>query len=276
MRENYISRILKIYIPLGLLMVFILFPYLWTFITSIKPANELYTKQFQFLPVKPTLEYYTQLLGEKKFILGARNSIIVSVSTSVVTLVVALMAAYACSRYKFKGKKYVLVGFLLIYMFPPVLLLMPIFVVMKNLALLDTFTSLVVAYCTFSIPFAIWLLTGFMNDIPEELEEAAMVDGCNRFSAFIHIIFPVMAPGIVAALIYIFIYSWNEFIFANMFTVAKTKTIPIVIYSFIGENNIDWGLLTSGGILTGLPIIIMFMFIQKNLVKGLTSGGVKG
>ena len=276
MRENYISRTLKIYIPLGLLMVFILFPYIWTFITSIKPADELYTNQFQFLPEKPTLEYYAQLLGEKKFILGARNSIIVSVSTSVVTLIIALMAAYACSRYNFKGKKYVLVGFLLIYMFPPVLLLMPIFVVMKNLALLNTFTSLVVAYCTFSIPFAIWLLTGFMNDIPEELEEAGIVDGCNRFNAFIRIIFPVMAPGIVAALIYIFIYSWNEFIFANMFTVSKTKTIPIVIYSFIGENNIDWGLLTSGGILTGLPIIIMFMFIQKNLVKGLTSGGVKG
>ena len=276
MRENKISRTLKIYIPLGLLMVFILFPYIWTFITSIKPATELYTADFQFLPVEPTWFNYVQVLSEKKFILGARNSIIVAVSTSVVTLIIALMAAYACSRYKFKGKKYVLVGFLLIYMFPPVLLLMPLFVVMKNLMLLNTFTSLVVAYCTFSIPFAIWLLTGFMNDIPVELEEAGIVDGCNRFNAFVRIIFPVMAPGVVAALIYIFIYSWNEFIFANMFTVTNTKTIPIIIYSFIGENNIDWGLLTSGGILTGLPIIIMFMFIQKNLVRGLTSGGIKG
>jgi multiple sugar transport system permease protein len=276
MKDKKISKILRIYIPLGLLLLFILFPYVWTFLTSIKPSTELYTNKIQILPAHPTFENYVQLLGEKKFILGARNSIIVSVSTAFVTLVVALMAAYACSRYNFKGKKYILVAFLLIYMFPPVLLLMPIFVVMKGLGLLNTFTSLVVAYCTFAIPFAIWLLTGFMNDIPEELEEAGIVDGCNRFNAFIRVIFPVMSPGIIAALIYIFIYSWNEFIFANMFTAANTKTIPIFIYSFIGENNIDWGLLTSGGILTGLPIIIMFMFIQKNLVQGLTSGGVKG
>jgi len=132
------------------------------------------------------------------------------------------------------------------------------------------------AYCTFSIPFSIWLLTGYLNDIPKELEEAAIVDGCNRFTAFIKIIFPLAVPGVIAALVYIFIYAWNEFLFATMFTGEATRTIPVTIYSFIGEHVIDWGLLTASGIITGLPIIILFMFIQKNLIAGLTSGAVKG
>lgn len=276
MKANRVSKLFRFYIPLGIILIFVLFPYLWTFITSIKPTDELFMEKFHFLPINPTFGNYIELLNEKRFIAGMGNSILVAVLTSAVTLITALMAAYSCSRYSFKGKQHVLIGFLLIHMFPPVLLLMPLFTTMKNLGLLNTYTSLVISYCTFAIPFSIWLLTGYLNEIPEELEEAAIVDGCNRFTSFVRVIFPLAVPGIIAALVYIFIYSWNEFLFATMFTGPSTRTLPVTIYSFIGEHVVNWELLTSGGIVTGLPVIIMFMFIQKNLIAGLTAGAVKG
>jgi len=277
MSTKKFSKVFTFYIPLALILAFILLPYIWSVITSLKPTVEImYADKFHVLPYKATLEHYIYLLSEKSFLTGMTNSAIVALSTSLITLVVSLTAAYSCSRFNFRGKKYVLISFLMIHMFPPVLLLMPLFTIMKNLHLLNTYFSLIMAYCTFSIPFSIWLLTGYLNDIPKELEEAAIVDGCNRFTAFIKIIFPLAVPGVIAALVYIFIYAWNEFLFATMFTGEATRTIPVTIYSFIGEHVIDWGLLTASGIITGLPIIILFMFIQKNLIAGLTSGAVKG
>jgi ABC-type sugar transport system, permease component len=276
MKTKVLKKITTFYVPIIAIMVFVLFPYVWTLITSIKPSDELFMNKFSFLPHKPTLENYQKLLSEVRFILSMGNSIIVAVFTSLITLPVALMAAYACSRFNFKGKNHTLVGFLLIHMFPPVLLLLPLFTTMKNLGLLNTYPSLVISYCTFTIPFSIWLLTGYLNDIPMELEEAAKIDGCNRFTGFMKVIFPLAAPGMVAATIYIFIYAWNEFLFATMFTGPKTRTLPVALYSFIGENVVNWELLSSGGIVTGIPVIILFMFIQKKLVEGLTAGSVKG
>ena len=269
--------VFSFYLPITLVLIFILFPYVWSVITSLKPTVEImYADKFHVLPYNPTFDHYKELLSESRFITGMINSAIVAFSTAAITLVVAMTAAYSCSRFNFRGKPYVLISFLLIHMFPPVLLLMPLFTIMKGLGLLNTYFSLILAYCTFSIPFSVWLLTGYLNDIPQELEEAAIVDGCNRFTAFMKIIFPLAVPGSIAALVYIFIYAWNEFLFATMFTGEETRTIPVTIYSFIGEHVIDWGLLTAGGIITGLPIIILFMFIQKNLISGLTAGAVKG
>ena len=269
--------LLTFFIPLTILLIYVLFPYIWSILTSIKPTAEIsYTDRFHVFPYQATADHYLKLLSERRFLSGMWNSAIVAISTSVITLIVSMSAAYSCSRFKFRGKKYILISFLLIHMFPPVLLLVPIFSIMMKLHLLNTHLSLIIAYCTFSIPFSTWLLTGYLNDIPIELEEAGIVDGCNRFTAFIRIIFPLAVPGTIAALVYIFIYSWNEFLFATMFTGSETRTIPVTIYSFIGEHVIDWGLLTAGGIITGFPIIILFMFIQKNLISGLTSGAVKG
>ena len=276
MLKKDIKNVFTTYLPVITVLIFILFPFVWTFITSIKPETELYTNKIQILPVNSTWANYNQVLGDKKFILGMINSSIISVMTALLSLLVSLMAAYACSRYDFKGKDSTLIGFLLIHMFPPILLLMPLFVMMKGFGLINTHASLVIAYCTYTIPFSVWLLTGYLNNIPIELEEAAIIDGCNRITAFIRVVFPLAAPGMIAATIYIFIYSWNEFLFAVMFTGQQTRTVPIVIYSFIGEHVVNWGLLTSGGIITGLPVIALFIIIQKKLVEGLTSGAVKG
>jgi multiple sugar transport system permease protein len=270
-------QMLPFYFLILLVLVFILFPFVWSVITSLKPTNEImYSSKFHILPYHATLVHYAELLSESAFLKGMLNSSIVAISTSIITLVVSMMAAYACSRFNFKGRQHVMMSFLLTQMFPPVLLLVPLFTIMKGIGILNTYFALILAYCTFSIPFSIWLLTGYLNGIPQDMEEAASVDGCNRFTAFMKIIFPMAIPGTIAALIYIFIYAWNEFIFATMFTGPATRTISVTLYSFIGEHVIDWGLLTAGGIITSLPIIILFMFIQKNLISGLTAGAVKG
>lgn len=267
--------ILFFYIPLILLIVFALFPYLWTFLTSIKTEKELYTIALHYLPKQPTLENYITLFKKTNFFRSMGNSFLVAGVTSVISLLVSILAAYAFARFNFKGKTFFMVSFLLINMFPPVLLLTPLFTIMQKIDLLYTSYSLIIAYSTFTIPFSVWLLTGYIQDLPVSLEEAAMVDGCSRLGAFFRITLPLTIPGIVATGIYIFITAWNEFIFALMFTNEATRTVPVALQTFIGQFEIQWGLLTAGGVITTIPVVVLFMFVQKNLVEGLTAGAVK-
>ena len=205
-----------------------------------------------------------------------KNSLLVAACTTLLTLVVATMAAYAFSRYDFVGRKVLMSIFLCNNMFPTVLLLIPLYSIMRKLQLLFTPVSLILSYTTFTIPFSVWLLIGFINDLPASLEEAAMVDGCNRGQAFMKIIFPLLRPSIIATGVYIFMQSWNEYTFAMMFTNTSTRTIPVALKSLIGQLGVQWDLLTAGGILTIIPVCIMFFFAQKRLVEGLTAGAVKG
>ncbi len=264
------------FIPLAVLLIFTLFPFVWTLLTSIKPQKELFTSTLHYLPQHPTFGNYVELFKHMKFVNNLLNSLFVAVVTAACSLFVSLLAAYAFSRYTFRGKFAVMISFLLINMFPSVLLLIPLYSIMRQIGLLYTPWALIVAYSTFTIPFSVWLLTGYLNDLPISLEEAAMVDGCNRRQAFIRILLPLTIPGIIATGIYIFITAWNEFVFAVMFTNEGTRTLPVALQSFIGEFDIQWGLLSAGGIVTTLPILLMFMFVQKKLVEGLTAGAVKG
>jgi multiple sugar transport system permease protein len=264
------------YIPLVFMLLFSLFPFLWTFITSIKPKKELFSENITYIVKNPTLENYIELFKSTNFVVNLGNSFLVAFITAIVSLFVSLLAAYAFSRYDFKGKYVFLVAFLTINMFPPVLLLIPLYSIMRTLHILYTPYALIIAYSTFTIPFSVWLLTGYLNDLPLSLEEAAMVDGCSRRQAFLRIILPLTTPGIIATGIYIFITAWNEFIFAVMFTNKNTATIPVALQAFIGQFDIQWGLLTAGGVITTIPVVILFMIIQKKLVEGLTAGAVKG
>ncbi|NLZ51562.1 MAG: carbohydrate ABC transporter permease [Thermoanaerobacteraceae bacterium] len=275
-KSKFATDLLFFYIPLILLIAFALFPYLWTFLTSIKPENELYTSVLRYLPMEPTLDNYVTLFSKTNFFKNMWNSFLVAGITSIISLFVSLLAAYSFARFNFKGKIFCMVSFLLINMFPPVLLLTPLFTIMRKLGLLYTPYSLMIAYSTFTIPFSVWLLTGYIQDLPVSLEEAAMVDGCSRLEAFIRITLPLTIPGIVATGIYIFITAWNEFIFALMFTNEATRTLPVALQTFIGQFEIQWGLLTAGGVVTTIPVVILFMLIQKKLVEGLTAGAVKG
>lgn len=275
-RESMSTRILRT-VLLALMLLFLLFPFYWTFLTSIKPENELYGKVVTYWTEHPTFEAYKKLFTSTvDFLSAMKNSLLVAVCTTLLTLVVATMAAYAFSRYDFVGRKVLMSIFLCNNMFPTVLLLIPLYSIMRKLQLLFTPVSLILSYTTFTIPFSVWLLIGFINDLPASLEEAAMVDGCNRGQAFMKIIFPLLRPSIIATGVYIFMQSWNEYTFAMMFTNTSTRTIPVALKSLIGQLGVQWDLLTAGGILTIIPVCIMFFFAQKRLVEGLTAGAVKG
>ena len=275
--QTGIKRILLVYLPLVLLMVFILFPFYWTFVTSVKPEDELYGAVVTYWPKHITYEAYAKLFTTTvDFLTAMKNSFIVASLTTVVALTASTLAAYAFSSYQFVGRKLLMSIFLCNNMFPTVLLLIPLYSIMRKMGLLYTPASLILSYTTFTIPFSVWLLLGFLNDLPMSLEEAALVDGCNRGSAFIRIILPILGPSLVATGVYIFMQSWNEYTFAMMFTNTASRTIPVALKSLIGQLGVQWDLLTAGGIITIIPVCIMFFFAQKRLVEGLTAGAVKG
>jgi multiple sugar transport system permease protein len=273
------KRLLRVLFGFGVAawLTFVLFPYLWMFITSIKPQAELYTARVRYWPSKPTFEGYGLLVATTKFPRYFLNSIIVTFGTVGLTALAATPAAYCFSRLDFRGKQKLLGSFLVSQMFPSVLLVLSLFFIMKNLGVLNTPIALILAYSSFALPFTTWLLTGFLNTIPMELDESAMLDGASRLTTFRKILFPLALPGIIAALTYVFILSWNEFIYALTFTSdARAQTLTVGLNSFMGEYMIRWDLLTAGGVLAAIPIICFFMVLQKNLIQGLTAGAVKG
>ncbi|HBE85052.1 MAG TPA: carbohydrate ABC transporter permease [Lachnoclostridium sp.] len=276
-KQPDIKRILCVYLPLIAMLIFILFPFYWTLVTSLKPQDELYGMVVTYLPKSITFESYRKLFTTTvNFLAAIKNSFVVAAATTLVSLTASTLAAYAFSRYQFAGRKLLMCTFLCNNMFPTVLLLIPLYSIMRKMGLLFTPASLVLSYTTFTIPFSVWLLLGFLNDLPMSLEEAALVDGCNRGVAFVKIILPILGPCLVATGVYIFMTSWNEYTFAVMFTNTETRTIPVALKSLIGQLGVQWDLLTAGGIITIIPVCIMFFFAQKRLVEGLTAGAVKG
>lgn len=275
-KKSFVKNLLTLYLPLIIILLFILFPFYWTFITSIKPESELYGK-ITYWPTTVVWENYRDLFTTTvNFISAMKNSFITATLTTIVSLTASTLAAYAFSRYRFRGRRFLMALFLSNNMFPTVLLLIPLYSIMRKLSLLYTPWALVLAYTTFTLPFSVWLLNGFLNDLPLSLEEAALVDGCNRRKAFFEIILPILGPSLVATGVYIFMTSWNEYTFAVMFTNNASRTIPVALKSLIGQLGVDWGLMTAGGIVTIIPVCIMFFFAQKRLVEGLTAGAVKG
>ncbi len=270
------KRFFTLFLPLAALLVFILFPFYWTLITSLKPEAELYGA-VTYWPKTVIFDAYVKLFTTTvNFLAAMKNSLIVASFTTMVSLCVSTLAAYAFSRYMFKGRNLLMSMFLCNNMFPTVLLLIPLYAIMRKLGLLHTHLALVLSYTTFTIPFSVWLLNGFLSDLPTSLEEAAMIDGCNRRQAFLLVVLPILAPCLVATGVYIFMNAWNEYTFAMLFTNVATRTIPVALKNLIGQLGVQWDLLTAGGIVTIIPVCIMFFFAQKRLVAGLTAGAVKG
>ncbi len=275
-KQSFLKRLLTLYLPLVAILLFILFPFYWTFITSIKPDSELYG-MVSYWPSVVMWDNYKELFTTTvNFFNAMKNSFIAAALTTLLSLTASTLAAYAFSRYRFAGRKFLMAMFLSNNMFPTVLLMIPLYTIMRTLGLLYTPWALVLAYTTFTLPFSVMLLNGFFDDLPVSLEEAAMVDGCDRRMAFTKIVLPIIGPSLVATGVYIFMTSWNEYTFAVMFTNNASRTIPVALKSLIGQLGVDWGLLTAGGIITIIPVCIMFFFAQKRLVEGLTAGAVKG
>jgi multiple sugar transport system permease protein len=264
------------YLGIAAMLAFLLFPFYWTFVTSVKPESELYGETVTYWPKTFSMESYKKLFTEFNFLKPMANSLAVAAMTTVISLTVSVLAAYAFSRYRFKGRKLLMTMFLTNNMFPTVLLLIPLYAIMRKLGILYTPGSLVLSYTTFTIPFSIWLLNGYLDDLPMALEEAAMVDGANRAQAFVRIIMPILTPCVVATGAYVFMTAWNEYTFAVMFTNEANRTIPVALKNLIGQLGVQWGMLTAGGIITIIPVCIMFFFAQKRLIAGLTAGAVKG
>ncbi len=270
------KSIIAFYMPVIIIITFILFPFIWMLITSLKDSSEMFEMVLYYLPLKPTLMNYYDLFANTSFLHSTFNSLFVSTITAAINLVIATMAGYAFSRFEFKGRSFLLQAILLIYMIPQVLLLTPLFTTMRSLQLINTYFSLIISYCTFTVPFSVWLMVGFMNKLPIELEEAARIDGCSKLAAFLKVVLPILRPGIAAVAAYIFINAWNEYLYAIMFTNENTRTVTVEISSYIGQYAIRWDHLTAAGVMAALPVILLFMMVQKNFISGLTAGSVKG
>ncbi|MFI5016085.1 MAG: carbohydrate ABC transporter permease [Hyphomicrobiales bacterium] len=274
-RRSNLKRIAQIEIPVLAIVCFALAPYAWMILTSIKPAAELSQWPVHYLPRSATLQHYRELITRTSFAGNLANSLIIASGAALAGLAVSIPAGYAFSRFRFRGRRALMTSFLVINMFPIVILIIPLFLLMRTLGLLDTFLGVIIGHSTFAIPFAIWMLTSYFTTIPRELDEAAMIDGASRLQAIRLIILPLVMPGVVTAGIYIFITSWNEYLFAMMLSGESVRTVTVALQLFIGEFTIQWGLLTAGGTLIALPVTILFLLVQRRLVSGLTAGAVK-
>ncbi|SFB17298.1 carbohydrate ABC transporter membrane protein 2, CUT1 family [Poseidonocella pacifica] len=267
-------RLLTVDLPMALILVFTLGPYLWMFITSVTDESKLFTEGPSIIGA--TIDNYTRLFRTVGFGDNLLDSLIVSCGTVIVGLSLSITAAYSFSRFSFRGKKILMLQFLLINMFPLVLLILPLFVLMRVLGLLDTHLALIIANSTVAIPFSIWMMVSYMNGIPKSLDEAAMTDGCTRLGALRRVVLPLCGPGIVATGIYIFITSWNEYLYALTLGGRNVRTITVAVQTLIGEYEVQWGLMTAGGIVGAMPATVLFLLVQKRLISGLTQGAVKG
>lgn len=273
-KKAFIRRI-GMWLGLLIFLLILIFPFYWIFITSIKDEAELYGA-VTYWAHNISFAAYKELFTSFNFPKYMWNSLIVAIVTTVITLLFALLAAYAFCRYKFTGRKFLMGLFLCNNMFPTVLLMIPLYSIMRQMGLLYKPASLVLAYTTFTLPFSVWLLNGYIKDCPMSLEESALIDGCNRYQAFIKVFLPIMKPCLVATGVYIFMQSWNEYTYASLLTNAGSRTITVALKTLIGQLGVQWDMLTAGGIISVIPVCIMFFFAQKRLIEGLTAGAVKG
>ena len=274
-RRSRTTRILQVEIPILVIIVFAIGPYLWMMLTSVKPDADITQYPLRYWPSAITFRHYDDLLAHTSFASNLLNSLIVAIGAVLVGLSVSVPAAYAFSRFRFAGRRVLMTQFLVINMFPIVLLIIPLFVLMRNLGLLDTFIGIIAGHSTFAIPFAIWMLTSYMNSIPREIDDAAFVDGASRLQTIRLVLLPLLMPGLATTAIYIFVTSWNEYLFAMMLSGDNVRTVTVALQHFIGEFTVQWGLLTAGGTLIAIPVTILFLIVQRRLVSGLTTGAVK-
>jgi multiple sugar transport system permease protein len=260
------------------LLVFVcLFPFLWMGLSSIKQLNELYTIPPQWWPDHPTLANYYKVLFESRIPRYFLNSVIISVGSTGLALILAVFAANGFARFRFRGQSFwqacILVGQLL----PTAAIIVPLFITLKVLGLVNTYWGLILVYMIITLPLSVWMLTSYFRAIPRELDEAAVIDGASRVGILLRIILPLSLPGIVAVLVYSFITTWNEFIFALCFaTDSSVKTLPIGLAEFSTEFNTDWGAVMAASMVMTVPIALLFLVFQKFFVGGLTAGATKG
>lgn len=256
---------------------FCLFPFFWSLSTSFKTMAETHALPPTFIPKQPTFMPYIELFQAKIFARWLLNSFIVALSTTILSIFAAVFAGYAAARFNFPGRLSFLFLILMTYMFPGTLVLVPLYLIFLKLRLVDTYLALILAFTSFALPFCVWMLKGFFDFIPSDLEDAAMIDGCTRIGAFMRVILPLAIPGVIATAIFAFLTAWNEFLFAFVLTNTESmRTAPVGLYMLIGEYLTVWNQFMAASVVITLPVIALFIFLQRYLVQGLTAGAVKG
>lgn len=252
------------------------FPVYWMLNTAIKPAKDTIDPDPSLFPTGFTLDNFRRALAIADFWGPVGRSLIVSLAVVVIGIVVGLLAALAISRFAFRGRKVVIVGILAVQMVPLVAMIIPVFLLLNDLQQYDKLSGLIITYLTFILPFTVWTLRGFIVNIPRELEEAAMVDGCSRTGAFVRVVFPLLAPGMVATSVYAFIQAWNEYIYALMLLSQQHQTATVWLGNFTTKHGTEYAPMMAGATMMAVPIVALFLLVQRKMAAGLTAGAVKG
>ncbi len=269
-------RRLAFFASLLVLALYCLAPFLWQVLTSLKPAAEI-TRLPPLLPTSITLEHYIAVFQGQPFLRIMANSFIVASGTTLLALALGSSAAFALARLRVKRERLILLLVLSASMFPPIATVSPLYLIIRALGLRDTLAALIITYTSFSLPLAIWVLTRFIRDIPPELYWASRVDGCSAFQSFIRVILPLAMPGLAATAILVFIFAWNEFLFALTFTATpRSRTVPVAIALFPGIHEMPWGEIMAASVVVTLPLVLLVLLFQRRITEGLTAGALKG
>lgn len=255
-----------------------LFPFLWMVVTSIKPTDAIRSTNPSFWVPEPTMNHFDNVIHHSAFLTFFKNSLFISVTVTIAALLISIFAGYALSRFvRFRGVRLFSVAMLLSQMIPGVLLLIPLYLTMKNLHLLNTYMSLILAYTTFTVPLCTFFMKGFFDSIPVEMEESAEIDGCSRLGIIVRILLPVSLPSLVATSLFAFLNAWNEFLFGFVFINDEAhRTLTPGISLFRGQFQTDWGSMMAASVLCVIPVVVIFIFLQRYLIEGMTAGAVKG
>ncbi|MBE0425736.1 MAG: carbohydrate ABC transporter permease [Nitrospirae bacterium] len=264
------------YLLVMLVLLYCSGPLLWQIATSLKPDYEL-TVIPPVITENPTTVHYISVFKERPFLRIILNSAVVASCTTVLSLIIGSLSAFALAKMRIRYKVFILGFVLSVSMFPPIATVSPLYIIIRELGLRDTWLALIITYTTFSLPLSIWILTNFFKEIPDEIYYAARIDGCSPFQIFYKIMLPLSIPGIFTTAILVFIFSWNEFLFALTFTsTTSSRTIPVAIALFPGVHEVPWGEIAAASVVVTIPLIVLVFAFQKRIVEGLTSGAVKG
>ncbi|MCZ4120171.1 carbohydrate ABC transporter permease [Streptomyces sp. H39-S7] len=263
---------------LGLLVFVVMgFPVYWMVITALRPSTEILSYHQKLWPSSITFDQFDRAMDMPNFWDNVKSSVIISVFAVLIAIGVGLLAAYALGRFHFWGRRGLMITLLLIQMIPGTSMLIPIYIQLNDMGGLNEYWGVIIVYAATTLPFSVWMLRGFIVNIPKELEESAMVDGCSQMAAFRRVVFPLLAPGLVAASIYALMTAWNEYLFAYVLLQDNDKyTLSIWLLNFTGQRGTDFGALMAGSILVALPVVIFFVMVQRKVASGLTAGAVKG
>ena len=254
-----------------------LLPFCWMALSSVKPLRELYSVPPTWLPQNFSLENYSKVLFDSNIPRYFLNSVIISVGATAISIFLAALAAYGFARFKFRGRGGLQASILISQLLPTATILVPLYIILGHLGLINSYAGLILVYLIHTLPLCIWMLIGYFRSIPYEIEEAALVDGASRLTILFKIVLPLAVPGIISTVVYCFVSTWNEFIFALVFaTDSRVKTLPIGLAEFTSEFNTDWGAVMAASMVMTLPIVLLFFGVQRLFVGGMTAGAAKG